>query len=285
MYYVLLNEKAANNNSKSKLGELYELIGGEKNTELDITKINDFKAFFDGLTADDKVVISGGDGTLCHFVNDVKDVEIKNPLYYFPSGTGNDFYNDVKEKYDTKLIPLKEYIKDLPEVTINGKTSLFINGIGYGIDGYCCEEGDRLKALSNKPVNYTIIAIRGLLYKFKPVNGSVTVDGVKHDYKKVWLIPTMNGRFYGGGMMATPGQDRLNADRHVSAMAYAGYGPLRTLMVFPGIFKGKHAEHKDMVHIFEGHDIKVEFDRPCALQIDGETVLNVTSYEVHTKRK
>ena len=32
-----------------------------------------------------------------------------------------------------------------------------------------------------------------------------------------------------------------------------------------------------------GHEITVEFDRPCALQIDGETVLGVTSYTVKSK--
>ena len=38
----------------------------------------------------------------------------------------------------------------------------------------------------------------------------ITVDGIKYTYKKVWLAPTINGRFYGGGMMPAPGQDREN---------------------------------------------------------------------------
>ena len=57
-------------------------------------------------------------------------------------------------------------------------TKYFINGIGYGIEGYCCEEGDKIRATSDKPVNYTAIAIKGLLYKFKPRNATVTVDDV-----------------------------------------------------------------------------------------------------------
>ena len=43
----------------------------------------------------------------------------------------------------------------------------FINGIGFGIDGYCCEVGDQLKAKSDKPVNYASIAIKGLLFHYK----------------------------------------------------------------------------------------------------------------------
>ena len=35
-----------------------------------------------------------------------------------------------------------------------------------------------------------------------------------------------------------------------------------------------------MVQILTGHEITVRFDRPTALQIDGETILGVTEYSV-----
>ena len=63
-------------------------------------------------------------------------------------------------------------------------------------------------------------------------------------------------------------------------MLFHGSSKLKTLMIFPSIFKGKHVKHKKNISIFEGKNIKVKFDRPCALQIDGETVLNVDSYTV-----
>ena len=90
----------------------------------------------------------------------------------------------------------------------------------------------------------------------------------------------MNGRFYGGGMMPTPGQNRLSPDGTVSTMVMFGAGKLRTLMVFPSIFKGEHIRHKEMVAILTGHTISVEFDRPTPIQIDGETILGVTGYSV-----
>ena len=88
----------------------------------------------------------------------------------------------------------------------------------------------------------------------------------------------MNGRYYGGGMIATPGQDRLGAERLLSLLVFYGSGKIKTLAIFPSIFKGKHIDHKDVVQIITGHNITVTFDRPVALQIDGETVLNVTTY-------
>ena len=89
----------------------------------------------------------------------------------------------------------------------------------------------------------------------------------------------MKGRYYGGGMMATPHQDRLDPERKVTCMVMNGAGKLRTLIAFPSIFKGEHVK-KSMVHVMKGSRIKVRFDRPVALQIDGETVLGVSEYTV-----
>jgi diacylglycerol kinase family enzyme len=53
---------------------------------------------------------------------------------------------------------------------------------------------------------------------------------------------------------------------------------LKALMAFPSIFEGKHIEKTDIVKVFTGKKIHVKFSRPCAAQIDGDTVLNVTEY-------
>ena len=82
--------------------------------------------------------------------------------------------------------------------------------------------------------------------------------------------------------MATPGQDRLNPERTVTTMVMFGKGKLGTLIAFPTIFKGEHVKKEKIVKIFKGKNVTVKFDRPVALQIDGETVLNVTEYSVET---
>jgi len=156
---------------------------------------------------------------------------------------------------------------------------LFINGVGYGIDGWCCEVGDNIRASSSyKKINYPAIAIKGVLFKFKQRNATVTVDGTEYKFKKVWIAPTMNGRCYGGGMMPTPDQDRLNPERELSLMVFQNTGKLGILMTFPSIFKGEHVKKTKITKIFKGKDITVRFDRPTSLQIDGETVLGVTEY-------
>ena len=209
---------------------------------------------------------------------------ISREIQYYPAGSGNDFLRDLGIAAPEKPIVINKYLENLPTVEGKGKKHLFLNGIGYGIDGYCCEEGDKLRGKSEKTVNYTAIAIKGLLFHYKPTSATVTVDGKKHTYKHVWLAPTMNGRFYGGGMIPTPSQDRLAEPRTLSVMVFRSASKLKALMVFPSIFKGEHIKKKKVVEILSGKDITVEFDRPSPLQIDGETITGVSSYHASTAK-
>ena len=280
---VLFNPKAGNSEGFGAAKDKLSAFLGERECVFtDVTEINNYGELFAALDASDDVYILGGDGTLNHFVNDTAQISFDNRVFYFAAGTGNDFLNDIEGATRDEPIQINKYIKDLPTVEVNGKKYRFLNGVGFGIDGYCCEVGDEQKLKSNKPVNYTSIAIKGLLFHYKPTNATVIVDGVEHKYKKVWIAPTMNGRFYGGGMMPTPGQDRLDAEHKVSICLMYGSGKLHTLMVFPSLFKGEHVKHDKMVAVHSGHSITVRFDRPTALQIDGETIKGVTEYHVES---
>ena len=279
--YVLYNGLSGNGSGKAKAEEINTFLGGMEPVFKDVTKISGYGEFFSGLNSDDRIYLCGGDGTLNRFINDTDGMEITQPVYYFPTGSGNDFWNDLGKKPGDAPVQINEYIKDLPFVEVNGMKRRFLNGIGYGIDGYCCEVGDQMRAAGNEKIDYAGIAIKGLLFHYKPTNAEIDVDGNKYSYKKVWLAPSMNGRYYGGGMIATPGQDRLGKDRLLSLLVFHGSGKIRTLAIFPSIFKGKHVDHKKVVEVKTGHRITVTFDRPVALQIDGETVLNVTTYTAY----
>ena len=279
-YYCLFNPMAGNEKSAEKIKKLPEFFPNAEIVHYDVTK-TPYAEIFPLLEKDDKIILCGGDGTLNRFVNSV-DVLPENDVYLFATGTGNDFLTDVGGDKD-KPVLINDYICDLPIVTVNGKDYKFVNGIGYGIDGYCCEVGDAMKAAGKTDINYAGIAIKGLLFKYKPRNAVVTVDGVTKSYKKVWLSPTMQGRYYGGGMIPTPNQRRLSDRGNVSTMVYYGVGKLKALMVFPSIFKGEHVKHTKMIDVLEGDVVTVKFDVPTALQIDGETILGVTEYTVTSR--
>ena len=279
-HYILYNPLAGCGQHGEAVGKLAAALG-ECET-FAVTEITDYAAFLSRLTAEDVLVLCGGDGTINRFINDTDGMDIPCEILYSAMGTGNDFLRDIGLSPDEPPFSIKPYISHLPTVEVKGKTYRFLNNVGFGIDGYCCEVGDALKETApGKPVNYTSIAIKGLLFHYRPTAATVVVDGETHRYEKVWLAPTMNGRFYGGGMMATPNQDRNHPEGLLSVMLFHGGGRLSTLMAFPNIFKGTHVNNKKMVVIHEGRDITVTFDKPAAVQIDGETILGVTSYHAY----
>ena len=280
MYHVLYNPKSGNGTGLERAEKVRQYLEGKEIEFADVTSIKDMKAYLANLSDGDAAVLCGGDGTLSRFVSDTYEAVPENiDVLFFGTGSGNDFLRDIGKEPESEPIDIRPYAKNLPTVTVNGETRVFINGIGYGIDGYCCEVADKMRDGGKKNINYTSIAIKGLLFHYKPTEAVVTVDGVENTYHRVWLAPTMNGRFFGGGMMPTPSQNRLRNDT-VSTLVMGGKGRIKTLIAFPSIFKGEHIKHTEMGGVLTGREVTVKFDRPVALQIDGETVLNVREYTV-----
>ncbi len=276
--YIIYNPYSNRNRNEKVESILKDMIKNEHKL-IDITKISCYKDFFLSLNCDDVVIILGGDGTLNRFINDTNNLKLPDNLYYYPAGCGNDFYRDISDINNLNFIKLDKYLINLPTVKVNGKQYKFLNGVGYGIDGYCCKTGDEKRALNIKKINYTTIAIKGLMFFYKPTNAKIIVDGKEYNFKKVWLAPTMKGKYYGGGMIPTPNQER--SSNLVSTMVFHGSGKLETLLIFPKIFKGTHVLKTKNVSVFSGKNIKVIFENPRPLQIDGETILDVLEYEVN----
>lgn len=269
-YY--LNNPLSNNGIKKDLPEGCEV--------LDATKI-EYQKFFDELKPEDEVVIVGGDGSLNHLVNYADCEKIKNNVYLYANGSGDDFLRDINETRDHEVL-INKYLVKLPVVHVKGRDVKYLNNMSFGLDGYCCEEADRIKAKTpNKKINYSSIAIKGLLFKFKPKHAWVKVDDKEYEFDNVWLAPTMHGRYVGGGMIMAPEQDRFSD--HLTLVIYSSKSKLESLMLFPSIFKGEHVKNKKVVKTFTGKKISVRFDEPCAVQIDGDTVLDVTEYTTELK--
>lgn len=269
-YY--LNNPLSNNGIKKELPDFSCVV--------DITTI-DYQDFFKKLKIEDEVVLVGGDGTLNYLVNHIDCEKIKNNIYLYGNGTGNDFLNDINETIDKEVL-INKYLVNLPVVHVKGKDVKYLNNMSFGLDGYCCEEADRLKAKSpNKKINYAAIAIKGLLFKFKPKHAWINVDGKEYEYDNVWLAPTMHGRYVGGGMIMAPSQDRFSD--HLSLVVYTCESKLKSLMLFPSIFKGEHVKNTEVVKVLTGNKISVRFDSACAVQIDGDTVLDVVEYTTELK--
>ena len=279
-YHVFYNMLAGHGDARANVDKLSDLFDGE--VLFYNVATTSYREFIPTIDAEDVIVICGGDGTVNRFANDTYDMEFPNDILYFPAGSGNDFMRDVEQTPD-KPFSIKQYLKNLPLAEVNGKTYRFVNNVGFGLDGFCCAKGDELKEISDKPVNYTNIAIKALLVDYKPTNAIVTVDGKEYRYKKVWIAPTMKGRYYGGGMMPSPEQDRNAPDGKLSVVLFHSKGRFGILTTLPKIFEGEHIQKTDRVTIHTGYEISVKFDTPSFIQIDGETIRDVTEYSATAK--
>ena len=243
----------------------------------DMTAIGSYGEFFASVSPDAKVIVCGGDGTLNRFANGIDGVVVPCDILYYAAGSGNDFLKDLGKPADCAPFSIKEYLTDLPVITVNGESHRFINGVGLGLDGYCCAEVARAKAIGKRK-SYVSVAIKGFLKDYHPANAVITVDGERFEYENVWLVPTMKGRFFGGGVMAAPDQDRH--DKEVTVLWMHNAKRLTALLRFPSFLKGKHPKYTKMISIHKGTEITVKLSRPTDLQIDGEPIENVTEYTV-----
>ncbi|MCR5215637.1 MAG: hypothetical protein K6C69_01715 [Lachnospiraceae bacterium] len=193
--------------------------------------------------------------------------------------------SDSTKKFDTSLDNVKDQntVSDNSTEELEVLTMHFVNNVAFGLDGYCCERSDELKKKHpGKKINYSLIALGGILGRYQNTNGKVRVDGVEKEYTNILMAPTMNGRYYGGGVMVAPGQDRKNMTGKLTLVVAHGMSPARVLTILPQTYSGKHVKNTDYVEILEGYKISVEYDRPSPVQVDGETVLDVVRYEVES---
>ena len=102
MTYIFYNPLSNNKKGKSDSEQAEKLIQDKEISYFDITAAT-AKDLLTGLKENDTAVICGGDGTLHHFVNALYDEcgsadAIKANLFYYPTGSGNDFMHDVAGK-------------------------------------------------------------------------------------------------------------------------------------------------------------------------------------------
>ena len=284
IYRIYYNPYGGNGTCEKNAHQVGALLKGSTVTYHDITRETDLLETFSAIPKEEKIVLVGGDGTLNRFINAVPVDDLPFDIYYSGAGSGNDFLKDLGRKGLEKPILLNPYLKNLPYVEIKGHTYRFINGIGFGLDGYCCEEADRQRQKKFRiPINYTAIALKGLAFAYKPVCAKVTVDSEPHSFSRVWMAPSMFGRYFGGGMLPTPNQLRQNPENTLTTVVMFGASKLNALVNFPRMFSGTLEEFQGHSFFRKARDITVTFDRPCAVQIDGETIVDVLSYHAYTK--
>ena len=109
-YLCLFNPLAGNGKGAMAAEELMPLMKGDNLEFCDLTKIKDYKEFFEK-AGDTPLILCGGDGTLNHFINDTDGIELPSSVFYYATGSGNDFLNDVGKKKGDRPFKINKYLK------------------------------------------------------------------------------------------------------------------------------------------------------------------------------
>ena len=278
MNYILFNPLSNNGKGTEGLDAVIAAAGqrcpGGTPELVDVTK-EDEAALLTGLSVDDEAIVCGGDGTLHCLINALDGAVPAAPVYLWRMGTGNEFLRDVAEKDKTQMVRLNEYIRDLPICEAGGQRQRFLNNVSFGLDGQVCELGEQEKARLGRPVNYVSLALRLVLRDFQPASASVTVDGETRTYERVWVASAFNGRYVGGGKKLAPDQDRTG-DKLCCVVLHS-LNRATALLNLPKAFVGKHVD-LPQCDIRFGRDISVTFDRPGAINLDGEPLPRTVAY-------
>ena len=126
MIYLFINKSSNNGKAAQSQSELEKLFTNEQLEVIDVTSVQNAAEKCSNLNAEDKIIIAGGDGTLSRFVNDIYELHLKNEIYLYTCGTGNDFLRDIGIASPCAPVLITQYLKDLPWVEINDKKYYFI---------------------------------------------------------------------------------------------------------------------------------------------------------------
>ncbi len=243
----------------------------------------DHNAFISSLKKDDNVIIAGGDGTLNHFINMIHGIDLPCPFYFTAIGTGNDFAKDNSDKLDEDgLLKVNDLLRNLPFVEVKGKTYRFFNGTGLGIDGDTCAEANKQKKKGKKKISYIGITLKLILRNYKTTTATVEINGETLVVNDVFLVSSMLGRYFGGGIKVAKSQDRSSGK--LTVVIANAKGKLKTLLALNEVNKGRADKIPETVKYYLTEEVKVRFSIPHSLQIDGEVIEDVTEYKAYISK-
>lgn len=209
------------------------------------------------------IIALGGDGTLNEVLNGIDPEKVN--LGLIPCGTGNDFAAAAKIPLDTEKaldIILNDSPKSTDYMVCGGVRG--INVIGTGIDVDILKRCRRARFFKGK-LQYVISLIVSLMkfkfYKFKIVRGEQTEE------KDALIACVGNGSQIGGGIRMCP--KAVIDDGKLDFVIAGKLKKSRIPHAFIKLMQGKILEQNFTSMEYAEH-VKIEFDRPVTVQIDGE---------------
>ncbi len=233
----------------------------------------------------ERVVAVGGDGTLLEVVNGLW-WESRGPqpsVGTVPFGTGCDYVRNfacgrnLEDNLATALgdtMPVSLGLARVQGMAGQPRVRVFVNVLGMGFDARVIVRVRRRRLGLPGKVGYALSVLQELrrLGHYR-ITGELDGCVLRTD---AILVAAGLGRYFGGGMMITPGASP-HSDRFQVVLGQR-LTRLALLALLPKIYAGKHLEHPRVAGCFAEH-LKLTADPPAYVEADGE-VVGLTPLEV-----
>ncbi|WP_052345816.1 diacylglycerol kinase family protein [Paucisalibacillus sp. EB02] len=224
------------------------------------------------------IIIIGGDGTVHEVINGLGDTQV--PISFIAGGSGNDFGRGCRIK-GSPLTILKKIMREKQGILYwkgnyffdGDNHRSFINSIGFGFDAEIAKQANQssykniLNTLRLGTLSY-VIALIQVLFKFRPFQVEVVMDGNKQIIEDCWMVTIANHQYYGGGMKIIPSAKIQPSV--IPVLIIHGISKWKILGLFITVFTGKHVMFKE-VDIHHVETISIRTNYPISYQVDGQT--------------
>jgi YegS/Rv2252/BmrU family lipid kinase len=233
----------------------------------------------------DRVVAVGGDGTLGEIINGLLEAgEVRKAIGLLPLGRGNDFARCVpvplsaEQAVNNLLRAEPKPIDVIRFECADNKTPRrhFVNLCSIGFPANVAEAVESY----GRNVGGTWPYVRGLvscLRRWENFEGSIELNGEQID-THLFTVNVTNGRFYGGGMYASP-KARID-DGLLDVTIMEGLSTLEIFRYMPNNYSGRF-DSIGKIRMLVGNKVRVTTPRPALVQVDGDVVgVTPASFEI-----
>jgi len=214
-----------------------------------------------------RIYACGGDGTLNEVVCGAAG-HANASVTAYSGGSGNDFtklFSDPQAFFDLeRLLDCEEATFDL--IRCNDRLSLNICSVGLDARiGTDVSHYKRIPLLSG----FRAYAVSTVINLFRGISEHyvVEVDGQVIDGEQTFVC-VCNGRFYGGGFNPVPDADP--ADGKLEVLVIEAVNLLQVPTVIGKYKNGRYKELPHLVKHYSTDQLKVIFDKPTSINLDGE---------------
>ena len=225
----------------------------------------------------DRVVAVGGDGTLLEVVNGLwwEPRGLLPSVGVVPFGTGCDYVRSFdlgRSLRDQVMTALGEATLEVSVGVVRllgfdgqPRQRVFVNVLGLGFDARVITGFRQQRLRLPGKTGYFLSGLNELSrLRQHRITGSLEGRPLETD---AMLVALGLGRYFGGGMMITPGASPQAG--HFQVVLAHKLSRLELLGLLPGLYRGKHLDHPRISAAYAGQ-ITINADPPADVEAEGE---------------